>query len=162
MTVNDIIDSATAEERFASAEINSESVVYVRGDLTKSDDVTRLVQTARDRNGPMHIALCHVGMAGNSPLLEVTEQDWDRMMAVNTKTAFLLGQAASRSMIEDNYGVLGGGCAVARHRAIPGQQSGDERTRAFLRSGAGGQRHSRQCNGTRNRRRGHGKGSMGH
>jgi NAD(P)-dependent dehydrogenase (short-subunit alcohol dehydrogenase family) len=102
MTVNDIIDSATAEERFASAEINSESVVYVRGDLTKSDDVTRLVQTARDRNGPMHIALCHVGMAGNSPLLEVTEQDWDRMMAVNTKTAFLLGQAASRSMIEDN------------------------------------------------------------
>ena len=60
-----------------------------------------LVGAARDRFGPIHVALCHIGMVIPKPLLEYKAEEWDETMAVNVRTAFLLGSAASRSMLED-------------------------------------------------------------
>src|SRR2546422_3237676 len=56
----------------------------------------------------IHTALCHVGMVIVKPLLEFTDREWDETMEVNVRTAFLLGQAAARAMLEDR---------VAGHRS---------------------------------------------
>jgi NAD(P)-dependent dehydrogenase (short-subunit alcohol dehydrogenase family) len=101
VTVNDIIEQDAAEERFAAAEISRDHVAYVPGDLTEATNVDHLMAAAREAFGPVHIALCHAGTVAPAPLLEVTEADWDRTMAVNVKTAFLLGQAAARAMVAD-------------------------------------------------------------
>jgi len=101
VTVNDLIEPNAAEERFAEAAIRRDRVAYVPGDLTEAANVDRLMAAAREAFGPVHIALCHAGTVAAAPLLDVSESNWDRTMAVNVKTAFLLGQAAARAMVAD-------------------------------------------------------------
>lgn len=101
LTVNDILDTATAETRLRDAGINPDKTVYVQADLTRSEKVKSLIEKARSRFGPIHTALCHVGMVVPKPLLDYSEEEWTRTMQVNVKTAFLLGKASARAMLED-------------------------------------------------------------
>jgi NAD(P)-dependent dehydrogenase (short-subunit alcohol dehydrogenase family) len=101
VTVNDLLEPTAAEARLREAGVDTERTTYVRADLTQTAEVDRLVAAARARFGPIHLALCHVGMVVAKPLLEYAEEDWDRTMDVNVKTAFLLGKAAARAMLED-------------------------------------------------------------
>lgn len=101
MTVNDVIEPDEAQRRLSEAGIQPQQVHYLRGDLTRTIDVEQLVESARARFGPIHTTLCHAGMVIAKPLMEYNEAEWDRIMAVNTKSAFLLGQASARAMLAD-------------------------------------------------------------
>jgi NAD(P)-dependent dehydrogenase (short-subunit alcohol dehydrogenase family) len=101
VTVNDLLDPAAGESRLREAEINPARIAYVRADMTRAEEVDALVREARARFGPIHTALCHIGTVIPKPLLEVSDEEWDRTMVVNVRTAFLLGQAAARAMIAD-------------------------------------------------------------
>src|SRR5438067_2199643 len=86
MTVNDILEQENALARLRECGVNENRVTYVKADLTSSAEVARFVQAARAKFGPIHTALCHVGMVIPAPLLEFKESDWDQTMAVNVKT----------------------------------------------------------------------------
>ena len=101
VTVNDLLETPSAGERLRAAGIDPEKSYYVQADLTQAAGADALVAAARPRFGPIHTALCHVGMVIVKPLLEFTDREWDETMAVNVRTAFLLGQAAARAMLED-------------------------------------------------------------
>jgi NAD(P)-dependent dehydrogenase (short-subunit alcohol dehydrogenase family) len=101
MTVNDLLEPPAAEVRLREAGIDPAKIHYVGADLTQASEVDRLVAAARSRFGPIHVALCHVGMVIAKPLLEFSVEEWDQVMAVNVRTAFLLGQAAAWAMIDD-------------------------------------------------------------
>ena len=101
LSINDVIDDAEAQRRLSTAGINREHYAYLRGDLTQAADVQQFVEFARSTFGPIHTALCHAGMVLATPLLDFSEADWDQTISVNVKTAFLLGQAAARTMIAD-------------------------------------------------------------
>jgi NAD(P)-dependent dehydrogenase (short-subunit alcohol dehydrogenase family) len=102
VTVNDLLEPAAGEARLREHAIDPAKTAYVQADLTRPADVDRLVTAARARFGPIHTALCHIGTVVVKPLLEYAEEDWDRTMDVNVKTAFLLGKAAARAMQEDH------------------------------------------------------------
>ena len=101
ITVNDILTDQQAADRLRENGIDLSKISYVKADLTATDETDMLVKTARERFGPIHVALCHIGMVIPKPLLEYRADEWDETMAVNVRTAFLLGSAASRSMLED-------------------------------------------------------------
>jgi NAD(P)-dependent dehydrogenase (short-subunit alcohol dehydrogenase family) len=101
MTLNDLIDPAQALERVRAAGIDTGRIHYLQGDLTQAAAVTAFVDGARAAFGPIHTALCHIGIVISAPLLDFSESDWDATMAVNVKTSFLLAQAAARAMIAD-------------------------------------------------------------
>jgi NAD(P)-dependent dehydrogenase (short-subunit alcohol dehydrogenase family) len=101
VTVNDLLDSAAAKAQLKETGILPDRTAYVQADLTQGEEVTQFVETARARFGPIHTALCHIGMVSPKPLLEVSGEEWDRTMAVNVGSAFLLGQAAARAMLGD-------------------------------------------------------------
>ena len=101
ITVNDLLSVQEAGNRLRQNGIDISNIHYVRADLTDTDETDMLVNSARERFGPIHVALCHIGMVIPKPLLEYTADEWDETMAVNVRTAFLLGSAASRSMLED-------------------------------------------------------------
>ena len=101
VTINDILESEVAEARLRESEIDLEKTTYVKADLTQASEVDGLVRTARSTFGPIHTALCHVGMVIPKPLLEYAEDEWAETMEVNVKTAFLLGKASARAMLED-------------------------------------------------------------
>ena len=102
LTVNDILSDQQATDRLRQNDIDISKINYVKADLTDTDETDMLVTTARERLGPIHVALCHIGMVIPKPLLAYKAEEWDETMAVNVRTAFLLGSAASRSMLEDS------------------------------------------------------------
>ena len=101
MTVNDIIDPAEALQRLNDAHVVMARVHYLQGDMTQADVATRFVSSAREKFGPIHTALCHAGMVIPGPLLDYTADDWQTTQSVNVTAAFLLAQAAAKSMLAD-------------------------------------------------------------
>ena len=101
LTVNDILTEQQAIERLSQNGIDTGKVNYIQADLTDAEATDGLVSTARERLGPIHVALCHIGMVVPKPLLEYSDAEWDETMAVNVRTAFLLGSAAARAMLAD-------------------------------------------------------------
>ncbi len=69
-------------------------------DIARKDQVDRTMQTIVDDWGPIDIVVNSAGICNPAPFLELTEEEWDRHMDVNLKGAFLLSQAAARTMVK--------------------------------------------------------------
>lgn len=100
MTVNDVVPEAEATARLDDVGIAPEKVRYVRADVTEKSSVDSLLQQAIDKFGTVHTALCHTGMVQTVKLLDVDPENWDKTMAVNVKSALLVGQAAAKHMLQ--------------------------------------------------------------
>ena len=74
---------------------------FVRADVSKREDCERLVALAVERNGGLHVLVNNAAIAGpnSKPFLKTTDQDWDRIMSVNLRGAYMLSQAAVRQML---------------------------------------------------------------
>ncbi len=75
-------------------------------DVTRREAVDRLMSTAVDQLGSIHILVNNAAIMAPASLMEQTEDDWDKVMAVNLKAYFLCTQAAGRYMIEQKYGKI--------------------------------------------------------
>src|SRR5947209_992296 len=71
----------------------------IQVDLTRTDDIQRMVEAAYQRWGRLDVAFNNAGIGQARPLLELSEQDWDRMLDVNLKAVFFTLQAIARRMI---------------------------------------------------------------
>ena len=82
--------------------------VFVQGDVTKDADVARLVQSALDQFGVLHIIVNNAGTTHrNRPMLEVSEAEFDRIYQVNVKSLFLTATHAV-----PYFRKHGGGCFI--------------------------------------------------
>src|SRR3954462_8856115 len=82
VSVNDVLASQDAVDRFVQAGINPQNLQYVRGDLRESAEVERFLQLSRSRFGAIHTALCHAGVVTSAPLIEVEEHEWERTIDI--------------------------------------------------------------------------------
>jgi glucose 1-dehydrogenase len=74
------------------------------GDAAKRDDIEAAVRLAVDRFGGLDIAIANAGIEIKSPFLEVTDEDWDSVLNVNLRGAFLLSQIAARQFVKQGRG----------------------------------------------------------
>jgi 3-oxoacyl-[acyl-carrier protein] reductase len=91
---------ATAEElrKFGA-------VMYARpADVTKSGDVSALVECTAKELGPITILVNNAGIGLFGPVQEKTEQDWDRVLNTNLKSVFLMSKAVAPAMIAKRKG----------------------------------------------------------
>jgi glucose 1-dehydrogenase len=74
---------------------------YVAADVSSRADCDALVARAVERHGALDVLVNNAVLAGahSKPLLETSDDDWDAMMAVNLRGAFLLCRAAVRQML---------------------------------------------------------------
>jgi NAD(P)-dependent dehydrogenase (short-subunit alcohol dehydrogenase family) len=63
--------------------------------------------------GPVTLAVGAAGLVRNAPFLELTQESWDRTLAVNLRGTFLLLQAAARRAVEHGGGALVAVASVA-------------------------------------------------
>jgi NAD(P)-dependent dehydrogenase (short-subunit alcohol dehydrogenase family) len=63
-------------------------------DVTRAADCRAMVAAAVERHGGLHVLHNNVGIESRKNVLETTEEDWDRVMAVNLKSMLLATQAA--------------------------------------------------------------------
>lgn len=81
-----------------------EGFVTIQADLTEHGSGARVVAEAIDRLDGLDVLLHAIGINDRRPILDFTEDDWDRILKVNLSTLFGLAQAAGRHMVEHRAG----------------------------------------------------------
>jgi NAD(P)-dependent dehydrogenase (short-subunit alcohol dehydrogenase family) len=99
VAVNDVLEHAKAAELTRNAGWAGDRCRYFRADVTEPDDARDLVEYAVAAMGGLDIAICHAGMVRSCPILDYPAGDWDRILDLNLKGAFLVAQAAARAMV---------------------------------------------------------------
>lgn len=94
------------DQLIAEVEQAGGTAVGVEADITKSDDLHRMMQTAIDSFGRLDVLVNNAGMETRQSLLETTEADYEKVMAVNMKSAFFASQAAAKQFIAQGDGGL--------------------------------------------------------
>ena len=78
----------------------------VQSDVSRAEDVRRLVEAVNAELGPVEILVNNAGIARPQKLEEITEGDWDELLEVNLKSCFLLSQAVLPGMRARRWGRL--------------------------------------------------------
>ena len=81
--------------------------VFAAADVSRADEAARAVEAVTKALGPVSVLFNHAGTIVVKPFLETTEEDWDRLMAINVKSMFLMTRAVLPGMI-----AAGGGSIV--------------------------------------------------
>lgn len=80
--------------------------VGVQADVSKADDLHRMIQTAVDSFGRLDVLVNNAGIENRTSLLDTTEPDFEKVVAVNMKSAFFGSQAAAKQFIKQGDGGL--------------------------------------------------------
>jgi glucose 1-dehydrogenase len=75
--------------------------VLVQGDVSSEDDVVRMVGEATERLGGLDVLVNNAGIQLSRPSEELTSEDFDRVVAVNLRGAFLCAREAIRGFVAD-------------------------------------------------------------
>ena len=86
---------ARAAEELAQWRARLEPVTV---DLTRADDVTRLIAGAHARFGEIDILINNAGILRSSAIEQISDQEWDLVVNANLKTSFLCAQAVVPDM----------------------------------------------------------------
>lgn len=70
----------------------------VVGDVTRPDDAQRLVHEALDHGGDLDALVCVAGASGPGKLADLSVAQWDQTFNLNTRSVFLMAQAAYPSL----------------------------------------------------------------
>ena len=76
----------------------------IAADVSREDDVTRLVESACEALGGIDVLINNAGVAWREPFLRITASHWDRMIAVNLRGMFLVAQAVARVLVDQGGG----------------------------------------------------------
>lgn len=75
-------------------------------DMTKAEDVRRMVQATMEQFGKIDILVNNVGLFTFEPFLDTKEKEWDRLLALNLKSTLLCSQAVLKEMVKKSYGKI--------------------------------------------------------
>jgi len=78
--------------------------IGVEGDVSKKADVQKLVDAAVKKYGKLDIMVNNAGVYTTSPITELSEEDWQKVIDVDLKGTFLGCQAAAKQMIKQGKG----------------------------------------------------------
>jgi glucose 1-dehydrogenase len=93
------VDAAAAEA--AAKDIDATRCRFIRADVGDKGDAGRLVDEAFGRFGGLDVLVNNAGIVHGADFLDIEEADFDRVLRVNLKGAFLVGQAAARRMVAE-------------------------------------------------------------
>jgi NAD(P)-dependent dehydrogenase (short-subunit alcohol dehydrogenase family) len=101
--VNEQQLATTVEELGADA---AGSVEAIYADVAVADDMQRVIDRAIEANGAVDHLVNNAGIVTIAPFAKTTENDWDRIIAVNLKGVFLGMRAALPGMLERGRGSI--------------------------------------------------------
>jgi glucose 1-dehydrogenase len=78
--------------------------LFVACDVKDSSQVKNLIDTTVAHFGRLDIMVSNAGTNGKAEFLDVTEEDWDRIIDTNLKGIFLCGQYAAKQMVKQGEG----------------------------------------------------------
>jgi NAD(P)-dependent dehydrogenase (short-subunit alcohol dehydrogenase family) len=78
--------------------------IAIKADTSRKSDVENMVRKVMDQFGAIDILVNNAGIIIRGPLLDMPEDEWDRLIDVDLKGQFLCAQAVGRKMVERKKG----------------------------------------------------------
>jgi NAD(P)-dependent dehydrogenase (short-subunit alcohol dehydrogenase family) len=100
------VDVVRARETALAIEQAGGQALAVQVDVSSAAAVEVLLGTALARFERIEILFNNAGVSSRAPFLELAEAEWDRVVGVNLKGQFLVGQAVARHMAERGGGSI--------------------------------------------------------
>lgn len=101
-----------------AAAIGRDNAVAVAGDVSKKETADVLVRAAAEHFGGVDILVNNAGITESCSLLDLSEDRWDRLLAVNLKSVYLCTRAVLPAMID------GGGGSIVNISSVAGRNGG--------------------------------------
>jgi 3-oxoacyl-[acyl-carrier protein] reductase len=100
------VDLGTEETEAFVAELKAKGTeaLAVVGNVTVAADAERMVEAAVETFGRVDILVNNAGITRDALLLRMKDEDWDAVLSVNLKGAFLCSRAAAKVMSKQRYG----------------------------------------------------------
>ncbi|MDR6485683.1 NAD(P)-dependent dehydrogenase (short-subunit alcohol dehydrogenase family) [Chryseobacterium vietnamense] len=89
---------AESEKTLAEVQALGAEAFLFQGDLTKVENVTKFFDEAIARFGGIDVAINTVGMVLKKPFIETTEEEYDIMFGINSKSAYFFLQEAGKKL----------------------------------------------------------------
>ena len=109
--------------RVASFDLDAEApegVLALAGDVARSSDVEAAVAQTHVQLGPIDVLVCSAGVPGASlPTVDVTDEEWRRVMGINADGVFYCNRAVIPSMVERGYGRIVNVASIAGKEGNP-------------------------------------------
>ena len=100
------VSAERGREAVAAARAEGLEIRFIRGDVTSEADVERVVRETVAAYGRLDVVFNNAGILIEAPVHEMSGADWDRVLGVNLKGAFLVAKHAVRAMIRQGGGVI--------------------------------------------------------
>jgi 3-oxoacyl-[acyl-carrier protein] reductase len=121
VAVNYASNAAAADEVVQQIASGGGEAIAIQGDVSRADDAKRIVEETIAKFGALHILVNNAGQTADDLLLRMSEEAWDRVMAINLRGPYLCTKAALRSMIRQRWGRIINVSSVAGLVGNPGQ-----------------------------------------
>jgi len=100
------IDEHGGQDVVQSILENEGKAIFIRCDVTQASDCQRAIKKTLSELGSLDILLNNAGIIQRSSVVQTKEAEWDRIMAVNVKSVFLLSKYAIPHMSKSGGGVI--------------------------------------------------------
>ena len=107
-----IADIDEEAARAAALSLGEGNCRFIATDVGKASDATNLVTETCAGFGHLDVLVNNAGIIHAAEFLDLAEADFDRVLRVNLKGAFLVGQAAARRMVAQAKAGAGGGAII--------------------------------------------------
>ena len=104
--VNYTSNEKAAKEAVEAIEAMGAKAVAVKADVAQKSDAENLVKTAVDTFGGLNILVNNAGFTRPALMIKMTEEQWDQVVDIHLKGAFLCSQAAANHMKEQKSGKI--------------------------------------------------------
>lgn len=121
VAVNYSSRSDAAEEVVAAITEAGGTAIAVGADVSDSDAVAAMFETATDKLGRITVLVNNAGITKDNLMLRMSEEEFDRVIAVNLKSTFLCTKTALRGMLREKWGRIINISSVAGILGNPGQ-----------------------------------------
>ena len=103
IAVNDRNKDA-AEETAKELQKLGFNAIAIPADVTQKHDVQNMIQKTTDHFGTCHILINNAGILYPTKVIDIPEDEWDRVIDVNLKGTFLCSQAVLPTLQKNNWG----------------------------------------------------------
>lgn len=121
VVINYLKNAAMAEEVADAIRAQQGRCITVQADVSKWPEVERLVQCSQEAFGRIDILVNNAGLTRDRLVVRMSERDWDEVMNVDLRSAFLCTKAVLRGMLRQRWGRIVNVTSVAGVVGNPGQ-----------------------------------------
>jgi len=104
VVVNGSSDRAACESVAGEAQAKGVETMIAMGDVGEADDARRIAAQAMERFGGVDVLVNNAAIRPLSPFLDMDEDEWDRVLAVDMRAAFWLARACLPGMVARGWG----------------------------------------------------------